>query len=102
MYEQATIAVTNQEGFGVVKQAIDTAFSNGNVSEFLSSLERAKLRIRHFEEIAHAGKLGAETESAYQSLDNGDQGMIREHYLSTLEKVDPELRRKYLKVYAYY
>ena len=102
MYEQATIAVTDQQGFGAVKRAIDTAFSDANVSEFLKSLERAKLRIRHFEEIAHAGKLGPQAESDYKSLGDGDQGMIREHYLSTLEKVDPELRKKYLKVYAYY
>ena len=102
MYEQATIAVANQQGFGAVKQAIDTAFSDANVSGFLKSLEVAKLRIRHFEDIAHAGKLGPQAESDYQSLGDGDQGMIREHYLSTLEKVDPELRKKYLKVYAYY
>ncbi len=102
MYEQATIAVTDQQGFGAVKRAIDTAFSDANVSEFLKSLERSKLRIRHFEEIAHAGKLGPKAEADYASLGDGDQGMIREHYLSTLEKVDPELRKKYLKVYAYY
>jgi hypothetical protein len=102
MYEQATIAVENQQGFGVVKTAIDESFSNGKVTEFLKSLERSKLRIRHFEEVAHAGKLGPQVETAYQSLGDGDQGMIREHYLSTLEKVNPELRRKFLKVYAYY
>ncbi len=102
MYEQATIAVQNQQAFGDVKSAIDTSFSNGNVSDFLKSLERSKLRIREFEEVAHAGKLGPQVESTYKSLGDGDQGMIREHYLSTLEQVDPELRRKYLKVYAYY
>ena len=102
MYEQATIAVADQGSFGTVKQAIDSAFSDSNVSGFLSSLERAKLRIRHFEEIARAGKLGPQAEAAYAALGDGDQGMIREHYLSTLEKVDPELRRKFLKVYAYY
>jgi hypothetical protein len=102
MYEQATIAVENQQAFSAVKAAIDTSFSNGKVSEFLKSLERSKLRIREFEEVAVAGKLGPQVAETYQSLGNGDQGMIREHYLSTLEKVDPELRRKHLKVYAYY
>jgi hypothetical protein len=102
MYEQATIAVENQQAFGVVKSAIDQSFSNGKISEFLKSLERSKLRIRHFEEVAAAGKLGPEVSATYTSLGDGDQGMIREHYLSTLEKVDPELRRKFLKVYAYY
>jgi hypothetical protein len=102
MYEQAVIAVENQQGFGAVKAAIDLSFSNAKVSDFLKSLERSKLRIRDFEEVAHNGKLGPQVESAYQSLGDGDQGMIREHYLSTLEKVDPTLRAKYLKVYAYY
>jgi hypothetical protein len=102
MYEQATIAVQDQQAFGTVKSAIDTSFSNGKVSDFLKSLERSKLRIREFEEVAHAGKLGPDAEASYKSLGDGDQGMIREHYLSTLEQVDPLLRAKYLKVYAYY
>ena len=96
MYEQAAIAVDNQQVFGAVKGAIDAAFSSGTVDSFLRSLERSKLRIRHFEEVAAAGKLGTNVAGEY------GQGMIREHYLSTLEKVDPALRAKYLKVYAYY
>ncbi len=102
MYEQATIAVENQQAFSAVKQAIDTSFSSAKVSDFLRSLERSRLRIREFEEILHEGKLGQQTEATYKSLGNGDQGMIREHYLSTLEKVDPAIRAKFLKVYAYY
>ncbi len=102
MYTQAVIAVKDQHAFGAVKQSIDSAFSTGNVAAFLESLQHSKLRIRHFEEVAHAGKLGSDIESSYHALGDGDQGMIREHYLSTLERVDPELRRKYLKVYAYY
>ncbi len=102
MYTQAVIAVKDQHAFSAVKQAIDTAFSSGNIAAFLDSMQRSKLRIRHFEEVAHAGKLGSDVETTYHALGDGDQGMIREHYLSTLEKVDPELRKKYLKVYAYY
>ena len=102
MYEQATIAVENQQAFQAVKAAIDNSFSSAQVSEFLKSLERGKLRIREFEAVAQAGKLGANVWQTYKSLNDGDQGMIREHYLSTLEKVDLALREKYLKVYAYY
>ena len=102
MYTQALIAVKDQHAFSAVKQAIDSAFATGKIGAFLESLQHSKLRIRHFEEVAHAGKLGSDVESSYQALGDGDQGMIREHYLSTLEKVDPELRKKYLKVYAYY
>ncbi|WP_047497476.1 hypothetical protein [Terriglobus sp. TAA 43] len=102
MYEQATIAVENQQAFDAVKSAIDNSFSSAKVSDFLKSLDRSKLRIREFEDVLRAGKLGSGTEQAYNSLNNGDQGMIRELYLSTLEKVDPTYRQKYLKVYAYY
>ena len=102
MYEQATIAVENQQAFDAVKSAIDNSFSSAKLSDFLKSLDRSKLRIREFEDVLRAGKLGSGAEQAYNSLNNGDQGMIREHYLSTLEKVDPALRQKYLKVYAYY
>ncbi|MGI4853986.1 MAG: hypothetical protein ACRYF4_08095 [Janthinobacterium lividum] len=102
MYEQAVIAVENNSVFHSVKAAIDAAFSAGTVDSFLRSLERAKLRVRNFEELAGAGKLGPHIANEYKQLCDGDQGMIREHYLSTLEKVDPELRTKYLKVYAYY
>ena len=102
MYEQATIAVENGPTFAAVRQAIEQAFSSTGIDTFLRSLEKARLRIRHFEDVIAAGKLGTGIEKAYRALGNGDGGMIRELYLSSLEKVDPELRRKYLKVYAYY
>ncbi len=102
MYEQAEIPVENAQGFGVVKGAVDAAFSTAKVNDFLRSLQSSKLRIREFEEVLKAGKLGPSSASEYAKLGNGDQGMIRELYLSSLEKVDPELRKKYLKVYAYY
>ena len=102
MYQQATIAVEHEATYGIVHKAIDQAFASVSVDAFLRSLEKSRLRIRHFEEILHAGKLGPEAAEAYRKLGNGDGGMIREHYLSSLERVDPELRRKYLKVYAYY
>jgi len=102
MYEQAEIPVENAKLFGGVKSAIETAFSSVKVNDFLKSLQSAKLRIREFEQVLKAGKLGPNSETEYAKLGNGDQGMIRELYLSSLEKVDPELRKKYLKVYAYY
>ena len=33
---------------------------------------------------------------------NGDQGQIREFYLASLERVAPELRTEFFKLYAYY
>jgi len=35
-------------------------------------------------------------------LGNADQGQIREFYLASLERVTPELRQKFFKLYAYY
>ena len=40
--------------------------------------------------------------SHYQQLGNADQGQIREFYLASLERVPPELRQKFFKLYAYY
>ena len=102
MYEQAMIAVGNPEAFGTVRQAIENSFATGKIAGFLASLQTGKLRIREFEQVLRAGKLGTAASSEYQRLGDGDQGMIRELYLSLLEQVDPELRRRFLKVYAYY
>lgn len=102
MFQQATIPVENPQQFDAVKSAIDTAFSPAKVDSFLKSLQGSKLRIREFEQVLQAGKLGPSIASEYARLGNGDQGMIREHYLSSLEQVEVPLRNKYLKVYAYY
>ena len=85
-----------------VKQAIESCFAAGTVNAFLKSLERASLRIREFEQVLTAGKLGPDTAAKYAKLDNGDQGQIREFYLAKLEQVDLALRDKYFKLYAYY
>ena len=102
MYEQALIAVGNPEAFGTVRQAVESSFSSSGVTGFLSSLLAGRLRIREFEQVLRAGKLGPAAAAEYDKLGDGDQGMIREMYLSMLEQVDPELRRRFLKVYAYY
>jgi hypothetical protein len=102
LYERPPVAVADEATFRTVNSAIESSFAAHNVEKFLHSLERAGLRIRDFELVLNGGKLGVSTAVAYNKLTDGDQGMIREHYLSTLEKVDPALRAKYLKVYAYY
>jgi hypothetical protein len=102
LHEQAVIPVANPEAFGAVRAAIETAFSPARVKDFLKSVERAGLRIRDFELVLRKGLLGVNAASEYSSLANGDQGQIREFYLASLEKVAPELRAKFLKLYAYY
>ena len=102
LHEQAVIPVANPQAFGAVKSAIETAFSPAKVEDFLKSLKRAGLRIRDFELVLHKGLLGASTAGEYSRLGNGDQGQIREFYLASLEKVAPELRTQFLKLYSYY
>jgi hypothetical protein len=101
-YQQAVLEIANPQTFGVVRGAIEAAFSAARVADFLKSVERAGLRIRDFESVLKAGRLGASTKAEYGQLENVDQGQIREFYLASLEKVAPELRQKFFKLYAYY
>jgi len=57
---------------------------------------------RQFEQVLAGGLLGADTQAKYGTLGNSDRGQIREQYLRLVEKVDPALRAKFLKLYAYY
>ena len=102
LHEQAVIPVADREGFEAVRTAIETAFSTATVREFLRRLERSKLRIRDFETVLAAGALGKGTEAEYKKLGNSDQGQIRELYLATLEKVAPDLRAEFFRLYSYY
>jgi hypothetical protein len=102
MYQQVAIPVADQATFGAVQSAIDKSFSAAGIKDFLKSLDRSNLRIREFEQVAKAGKLGPDTAANYAKLNDGDQGMIRELYLASLEKVPMDLRDKYFKLYAYY
>jgi len=102
MYEQAAFAVVNEPVFGELKTAIEQAFSQAKVEAFLKSVDKLKLRIRDYESVVGRGLLGKGLEAQYKLLESSDQCMIRELYLSKLEKVAPELRKKFLKIYAYY
>jgi hypothetical protein len=102
MYEQAVLQVADPEPFGVVKAAVETSFSSGRVTDFLRSVERAGIRIRDFQAVLTKGLLGTPAVGEYNRLGNSDQGQIREFYLASLERVAPELRQKFFKLYAYY
>ena len=102
MYEQPVLPVGDARRFGAVKSSIETSFAMGQVAQFLKSLDRLKLRIRDFESVLNAGLLGPATASEYMQLGNSDQGQIREFYLASLEKVAPELRQKFFRLYSYY
>jgi hypothetical protein len=101
-YHKPEIEVGDPQAFSAVRQAIESSFAAARVKDFLKSIERAGLRIRDFEAVLRKGILGAPTAGEYGRLGNGDQGQIREFYLASLEKVAPDLRTKFFKLYAYY
>src|ERR1700755_2100040 len=101
MFEQAVRPVQDHKTFSEVQDALERAFDLTRIPEFLRSLQRAKLRARQFEAVLAAGLLGKETSAKYAALSDSDRGLIRERYLSLVEHVDPALRAKFLKVYAY-
>ena len=101
LFERPAITILDQARFDQVKQALEDAFAPGKVEKFLRSVEHAGLRIREFEKILQAGKLGAEA-AAYAQLSAGDQGLVRELYLALVERVETPLRDKYFRIYAYY
>jgi hypothetical protein len=100
--EQPALPIADPAAFGAVKTAVETAFSSAKVAEFLKSLERQGVRIRDFEDVVGKGLLGPKTAGEYKRLPDGDQGQIRELYLASLERVTPELRQKFFRLYAYY
>jgi hypothetical protein len=77
-------------------------FAPRNVAGYLKRVQRSRLRVRDFEGLLERGLLGASSAEAYRVLGDSDRGQARELYLSLVEQVGPELRRRFLKVYAYY
>jgi hypothetical protein len=100
--EQPVLPIADPVAFGAVKSAIESSFSTGKVAEFLRSLDRQGVRIREFEMVLAKGLLGKKSAAEYSSLPDGDQGQIRELYLASLERVAPELRQRFFRLYAYY
>jgi hypothetical protein len=101
-YQQAILPVADPATFEVVAGPIRQSFSPGGIAGFLKSLDKSSLRVRDFEAVLQAGKLGPNAAAAYAKLGDGDQGQIRELYLASLERVPMDLRDKFFKLYAYY
>jgi hypothetical protein len=102
MFEQAVIPVQDEQTFATVKQAIDQAFAPTAVAAFLRRVERAKLRVRQFEAVLAHGFLGPQAQKSYAALGDADRGQIRELYLRQVERVAPEIRQKFFRLYASY
>ena len=102
MFEQAAIAVTDEQGYAQLHALIDAAFDSRDVEVFLDRVARMRLRVRDFESVLKRGLLGKEAIAFYEALPVSDQGLTRERYLRLVERVPLELRQRYFKVYAYY
>ena len=102
MFEKPALAIEHPQEFTAVATALDAAFAPRTVEDFLYRIGRAGLRARNFEAVLAKGLLGKDAAPQYARLGPSDQGQIRERYLRLVESVAPELRARFLKVYAYY
>jgi len=102
MFEQAAIAVRDEQGYAQLHSLIDAAFDARDVEVFLNRVRKSGLRIRNYESVLRKGLLGREGPKLYQALPVSDQGLTRERYLRLVENVPVELRQRYFKAYAYY
>src|SRR5258705_499990 len=105
-FQQVAIRVEKEKEFEELRGAIDRAFAPETVEKFLKQVRKSGARIRDLEVILARGvfgrvddtlaKLGAQI--LYQALTVSDQAQMRELYLSRVEEVEPELRRKFQKL----
>jgi hypothetical protein len=102
MFEQAVLPVQNEQVFAEMNAALDQVFAPATVAGFLKKVAGAGLRIREFESVLTRGLLGSSAPAQYGALGDSDRGQIRERYLKLVEQVAPELRAKFLRIYAYY
>ena len=102
MFEQAGIAVRDEEGYAQLHALIDAAFDLRDVETFLDRVTKSKLRVRDYEGVLKRGLLGKEAVGLYEALPVSDQGLTRERYLRLVEAVALEFRQRYFRIYAYY
>jgi hypothetical protein len=102
MFEQAGIAVQDEQVYAKLHTLIDAAFDSRDVEVFLTRVAKSKLRIRDYETVLRRGFLGKDAVGLYGALPVSDQGLTRERYLRLVEAVPLELRQRYFRVYAYY
>jgi hypothetical protein len=102
MFEQATIAVRDEQGYAQLHALIDAAFDARDVEVFLNRTVKSRLRIRDFESVLGRGLLGKQASSLYGELPGSDKGLTRERYLTLVEAVPEELRQRYFRAYASY
>ncbi len=102
MFEQAAIAVQDEQGYRNFHALMDAAFNLRDVEVFLNRVVRSGLSVRNFESILGRGYLGRDAAALYRALPVSDQALTRERYLRLVEAVPAELRQRYFKAYSYY
>ena len=105
-FVQAQIKVGNEAAYAEFKSVLEGAFGAANVEGFLKSVGKKSLRVRQFEQVRDAGLLdrfrgGKSVSELWSALAVGDQGLVRELYLTKLEEVAPEVRQKFATLYQY-
>jgi len=80
-FEQAAIAVQDEQGYAQLQALIDAAFDARDVEVFLSRMGRSKLRIRDFEGALQRGLLGKEAAGLYRALPVSDEKISFEYML---------------------
>ena len=105
-FTQAQIKIGNEQAFGEFKVVLENAFGAANVERFLKSVSKRGLQARQFEQIRDAGLLdaysgGKSVIGLWQQLTVADQSQVRESYLTKVEEVGPEVRRKFARLYQY-
>src|SRR5262249_17223673 len=104
-FEQAGIPVQKESEFQQLKSVIERVFAPAFVTTFLKGLDKARIPVRHFEDALAGGhfdrvdrdssRSGHTARELYESLTVSDQSLIREFYLTALERVDDRLRSKF-------
>jgi len=101
-FEQATIAVADEQGYTKLHALLNAAFDPRDVDVLLNRIAGSRVRIRDYETVLKRGWLGKDAPALYAALPVSDQALTRERYLQLVEAVAPELRQRYFRAYAYY
>ena len=104
-FEQATIPIEKKREFEQLRDAIDRVYTPPVVEKFLGELKGKGVNVRQFDRVLaeklidkHDPQVGS-AKALYEALTVTDQGQLREFYLERLEKVSPELRKKFSGIY---
>jgi hypothetical protein len=111
LFEQAGIKIQNEQDFTALKSALERVFSSA-LDKFLKKLDSKSIRVRDWEKVLEKHVIedidstlktsGKSAKQLYGALPVTDQGQMREFYLTRIEEVDPETRKKFHKLYSYY